>query len=349
MDTVKRITSLLLFAVTTLLLAACGGGGGGDGSGDVTVPTAPATGVSITADNVELISAEVLGTADILEEFRVSSDLLSGVQVDAAGSDFNFPDFFVQQLQRLPALAISSNDVSVAGVIVPQTTEFCDFNNGTTTISGEVSDPNALTVGDEITIQFDNCELEGDVLNGTITMTITGLSPDFDFVPPYTLGVNIVLSVFSINDGVLVVSADGDMSMVLTENLNGDEILELSGNSLTAWSGSEVETLTNYHYDVTSNMGTGAYSIDLNGTLASTVIGGSVIFESTQTFTGNEFVGDGNPVAGILWITTSIDASQAMLTAQDDGVAVWIEVDPDGDDIYEEPIMTTWSMLEDLL
>lgn len=353
MKSVKCITAILFFAITTLLLAACGGGGGGDGGdGSTAVPTAPAAGVSITVDNAELVSAEVLGTVDVVEGFTSGVDFLPAVQVDVAGSDFNYPDFFVQQLQRLPALASQANNGSVSGVIIPPDTQACDANQGTITISGEVDVyfPDYIpAVGDQITIKFIDCELEGIVFNGTLSMTITELVGDFLSGPPpdTTLGVDVVLTVFSVDDGSQVFSADGDISMQLKENEIGDENIVLSGNSLTAWGAGEVETLTKYQYGLTWELD-GDYSIDLEGTLASTVIDGSVSFKSMETFTGNDFLADGNPIAGILQIWTSIDASQARLTAQDDGMEVWIEVDADGDDIYEDTIMTTWTDLESL-
>ena len=118
MKSVKCITAILFYAITTLLLVACGGGGSGDDR--TAVPNAPAAGVSITADNAELISAAVLGTADIVEGFTLVADVLPAVQVDTTGSDFNYPDFFVQQLQRLQALDMSSFSDSVSGKSGPR-------------------------------------------------------------------------------------------------------------------------------------------------------------------------------------------------------------------------------------
>jgi len=344
MKSAKFTTVTLFFAIMALLLAACGGGGGG-GDDSTAVPTAPAAGVSITADNAPLISAEVLRSVDIIQGFQVVGDVLPAVQVNPAGTEFNYSDFFVQQLKRLPALALSSSDVSVTGITIDPTREDCDF--GTMTTSGEVTDLNVLTVGDVITIKFNRCELDGIILNGTMSMTITGLSDNFDFTPPYALGVDVVLTVFSVEAGGQSASADGDMSMLLTENANGDETLGLTGNSLTAWGGGKVETLTNYHYDL-SWEAVGFYSFELQGTLASTVIGGSVSFSSTTPFTGNEIEFDGNPTSGVLWITTSADASQALFSAQFNGIDVFIEVDADGDGNYETLIPITWVELEAL-
>jgi hypothetical protein len=351
----------LFFAITTLLLAACGGGGSGDE--DFRVPTAPAAGVSITADNAELISADVLGTVEIISGFSSIGDLLPepvpGVQVDVTGSEFSYPDFFVQQLQRLPAALDSQSGASnVSGVTISPIIQPCE--SGSTTISGDVDVfyPDWIpAVGDLITIRFNDCEEAGIVLNGKMSMTITELSPGFDFTPPYTLGLDVVLTLFSVEavGGGEVAWTDGDMSMRLSEDGFGYEALEFWGNSITAWSGSEVETLTDYQffYDENSALPQPAYSYELEkGKLASTIIGGAVSFQMTKPGTMDqsvpfEGVDAGDPAAGELWITTAADTSMAHVTALPNSIDVSIDVYLD--DVIVENIMTTWDYLWSLL
>jgi hypothetical protein len=195
MNSFKRNMSILFFATLSQLLAACGGGGSSDAG--IAVPTAPATPASISAANAELVSADVLGTVGIIEGFMLVGDLLPAVQVDTAGTEFSYPGFFVQQLRRLPEMDMSSNDIIVTGAVIPPAREPCDNAGGTMTISGDVAVvipewiPN---VDDQITIKYEDCELAGIVLNGTMSMIITDLEGDFvNEIPPYTLGVNRVL------------------------------------------------------------------------------------------------------------------------------------------------------------
>jgi len=357
MNSVKRIMSILCFATMTLLLVACGGSGGGSDVG-IAIPAAPTAPVSINAANAELISADVLGTVGIIQGFMLVGDVLPAVQVDTPGSEFSYPDFFVQQLRRLPDMDMSSNDTIVTGAFIPPTTEPCDNVGGTQTISGDVAVviPEWIpTVGDQITIKYENCELAGIVLNGTMSMTITDLQGDFvNNNPPYTLGVDVVLTVLSVEAGGEVAYADGDMSMLMTVDEFGFETLEFMGNSLTAWGGGEVETLTDYWYYTTLTADR-TYTYKLEGKLASTVIGGSVSFQMIKPgsadfpvpFTGND---DFYPREGELWITTTADASGAHVVAQLDSFTVQIDVYSDViNDMIVANITTDWPALEDCM
>jgi hypothetical protein len=60
-----------------------------------------------------------------------------------------------------------------------------------------------------------------------------------------------------------------------------------------------------------------------------------VTFATTTLFTGKENVAGGEPTAGELHITNSIDNSQALLIAREDGTGLEIKVDADGDGDYE--------------
>jgi hypothetical protein len=106
-----------------------------------------------------------------------------------------------------------------------------------------------------------------------------------------------------------------------------------------------IETLTNYEFVIASNYISGDISYDLRGTMESTLIDGSVSFDSTTVFAGNVNISD-NPTSGVLLLTTSIDNSKAILTVQNDGLNVLIEVDANGDDIYEISYTRLWSELE---
>jgi len=359
MNSCKRIMSILYLVMTALLLPACGGSGGGSDAG-IAIPTAPATPVSINAANAELVSADVLGTVGIIQGFMLVGDMLPAVQVDTAGIEFSYPDFFVQQLRRLPEMDISTNDIIVTGTVIPPTREPCDNPGGTMTLSGDLTlvypgpewDP---AVGDQITIQYENCELAGIVLNGTISMTLTTVVGDvINEQPPYpiTLGLDVVLTVFSVESAGQVAYANGDMSMLMNQVELGYATLELRGNSLTAWGDGEVETLTDYRYffDENSSLPEPVYSFELQqGTLASSLIGGAVSFQMTRPgaidppvpFLG---VDAGDPYEGEVWVTTSADTTMTHVTALANSVDVKIDVWLDN--VIVSNIMTTWDHME---
>ncbi len=336
----RSYLSILSVVLTVLLFTACGGG---DDSSDVTDTT---TGVSITPTNAEKITAKAVSSVDTVEGSTTAADFVMGVSISLPDSGFTYPELVLRQLERLPTLASQSDTGSVTGVVATETTECLD--GGSVTVSVDVSDLNVLTVGDTITVTYNNCVESGIVLNGGMSITITEVTGTLDGTPPYALGFKVIFTSLSMDDGSLVVTSDGDITMRLSDDGTGNVGMVLSGNSFTTSAAGVVESLTNYRYDFVMNEISGAYSLDMQGTIESTEIGGSVSFVTLTTFTGNDFGVTDNPTAGVLLITTSIDNSQARITAQPDGIYVQIEVDADGDDLYETIIMTTWTELENL-
>jgi len=337
---------LIAFIITTafVLTASCSSGGGG-GGGDL---DPPATGVSINEANAIAVAATAVNSVDTALGVSIGTKFVTGVMVNPSSNEFNYPEFIVSLLNELGNSSGQPNNGGVTGVVIPATTYPCTDlggTSGTYTESGNISSPPDLNAGDTISVTFTNCVIYGVTLNGTMGMTITQITPLFTGIPPFTLGINVVLTGFSVNDAGLVITANGDMSILLDEDGLNNHSMELSGNSLTATAAGDTEILSNYLFDLSGNDISGDYSIDLQGTIASTVIGGSVTFVTTTTFTGNDFVGTTEPTAGVLWITTSIDNSQEWLIAQPDGINVQIDVDEDGDNIVDATIMTTWTAL----
>lgn len=216
---------------------------------------------------------------------------------------------------------------------------------GDVTITGSISNPPA--VGDTIRVTFNNCQEFGEITDGSMSITITQVSPNFDGTPPYTLNVDVVINNLSTQDINLGLTAitNGDMSIHLSETLAGDISVAILGNSLSLQFDSDYMTLSNFMITSITNGLTGDYSFEVDGTIDSNLIGGSVSFDTTSLFAGNINVGAGDPTAGVLHVTTSIDNSQALLTAQPDGINIQIEVDADGDGAYESTVWTTWADL----
>jgi hypothetical protein len=208
---------------------------------------------------------------------------------------------------------------------------------GTITTVGSIDPPE---VDKTIIVTFNNCQefLDGSLVitNGTTTVTIKAVSADFDVEnPPYSLSVEILIDLSEeIDDLGLFATITGDMTITISEDDAGELRVKIEGDSLTTqWDG-EVETLSDFLFETADNWITGDFSKDLNGTIDSTLLGGSVTFATTTLFTGNENDGS-EPTAGVLHITNSIDNSQALLVAREDGTGLEIKVDADGDGDYE--------------
>jgi hypothetical protein len=338
MYSVKQFPATPALMATVLIVSACGGGGGGDST---TVPTA---GVSITTSNAKPVSAAALNTVSTVESANLGTGVLTGVSVQTAGSDFNYPDLIVQQLKQV----LSQNSLlgTVAtGVDISET--YSCAQSGSYRVTGSLSNPGTITVGDTLTVAFTSCSDGEVVLGGSMSYTITQVSAEFDGYPPYTLGVDVDYHNFSVRVGGTTTTTSGDISLLLEEDSSGNTNLQHFGNSLTNTLEGHTHKLTNYAYDFQYDS-SGTYSISLQGTLASTKINGSVSYTTITPFTGNDFGVTVNPTAGELHITTSADDSQAWIIALSDGVNVQIDIDTDGDNLVDDTVITTWTELENL-
>ena len=338
----KKMSIAIVSILMAGLLAACGGGGGG---GDDAAPP-PASGVSITTENAEVVSAEVTNSIDAVEGASSGSAIITGVSITANSDGFSYRDFVLSQLDQFAVVRQQQLSSGVVGVVIPAETVPCS-DGGSITISGEVADPNldTFSAGDTLSAIFDNCSEEGILISGSFELTI---NVAFDGTPPFNLDVSIRMTGFSVTDPDINFSSDGDMRLVLTEDGIGNFGATFSGNSLTINEGGETVTLSTYNYVLTGNDSSGGYTVDIAGTIDSTILGGSVTFTTVQPFTGNDFNGTGDSTQGVLLMTSNFDGSQARLTAQPDGVNVMIEVDADGDGVFEETVMTTWDDLDSL-
>ena len=338
----KEMRIAIVSMLTAGLLAACGGGGGG---GDDAAPP-PATGVSITTENAEVVSAEVTNSVDAVEGASGGSAIITGVSITATSDGFSYRDFVLAQLDKFSVVRQQQLSSGVVGVVIPAETVPCS-GGGTITISGNVADPNldTFSAGDTLSIVFDNCSEAGSLISGSFEMTINA---PFDGTPPFNLDVSVRMTGFSVTDPEINLSSDGDMRLVLTEDGAGNFGATFSGNSLTVNEGGETVTLSNYNYVLTGNDLSGDYSVDIAGTIDSTILGGPVTFVTEQPFIGNDFNDTDEPTEGVLLMTSNFDGSQAKLTAQPDGINVMIEVDADGDGVFEEIVMTTWDNLDSL-
>jgi hypothetical protein len=227
-------------------------------------------------------------------------------------------------------------------------TDHACVDGGDVTTAGTISDPPA--VSDTMTVTYNNCQEFGVITNGTVTITITQISGNPGGGPPYSATIHIVyndLSSEDVNLG-LVSTSSADMAISISEDLAGNFSIMIQGDSLTQQWDNEVETLSDFLIESTYNQNTFDFSLDLNGDLDSTLIGFPVSFNTTTLFTGNDNGVTDNPTAGVLHITTSIDNSQALLTALADGVSLEISVDADGDGNYEYVDSISWADLDNL-
>jgi hypothetical protein len=360
----KAIHSILAGLLTGVLLSACGGGGSGGGGGTISgnsgLGTTVTAGVSIAVANAPNVGAAVLnGLAAVSGSSNGGASappLITGVNVNSSGGRFSLPTLLLDRLARVSDLQNAPNQTGIIGAGVGL--NIACTNSGSATVSGVIADPNFMTlaVGDTLSVSFFLCDEIGVKLDGDLDLEVTAIQGGgpFDGTAPFSVTLDVVFSALRALDGSDYNYTDGDMQLMLSDDGAGNIDAMMTGSSLDTSYNDHDQRLTTYTFDVSGNddpssVNYGNYSIDLDGTLESRDIDGTVTFMTVTSFTGNEFLGNGDPTAGELLITSDLDVSQERLIAQLDGVNVEFQVDVNGDDVFETTgIFRTWAQLEAL-
>ena len=217
--------------------------------------------------------------------------------------------------------------------------------DGTIDISGDIQDPIAtaagiLTPGDSFSVEYVGCDDgAGEVLDGRIDMVVGKPFVGDIISGAYELTMNIEVTNFQVRTDTDVVTSNGDTSTTLDTLAAPYVEASVGGNSITIDANGGSETLIAYSASQTfdGRVAPAPYTMAAAGTLNSTRIGGVINYSTLVTFAG---VDTGYPTAGVLFVEGN--GSAARLVAQPNGIDVVIEVDADGDGVFEDRIATTW-------
>ena len=233
--------------------------------------------------------------------------------------------------------------VTASQVPLPDLISDCD-GGGTVTNSGDIADQVTFTLspGDFFAVVFDMCnDGLGTVTDGRLDYVIDAFNGDLLFSGLYELTMTMTLGNFQVATAADVLTSNGDVTVTLN-TINAPAVsASVSGNSLTVDGNASSETQSNFSSVQTldASVSPSPFSMTASGTLDSTELSGAVNYSTPTPLQG--FDSD-YPSSGQFLVTG--ENSSALLTAEGD--TVLIEIDADGDGIYEETINTTWAELE---
>lgn len=215
-------------------------------------------------------------------------------------------------------------------------------NAGTVDVTAVLANPNTLTVGDQITAIYDNCDdNEGYVISGEVDLTVAAVQGDIN-TDVFLLGFDVVLSDVAITEGTETVTANGDFTLTL-DSLNFPVIaLSLAGSELQFGAAGEVITLTDFDHflEVDAGVFPDTKLAEILGRLDSQTLGGTVDYE---TIVPLQAIGDDDPYTGELLITGADDSTVRVVII--DSANVTLEIDANGDGVVDEYVDTTWAAL----
>lgn len=312
-----------------LTIAACGGGGDDVFGGD-----------QQALPSFKIDSTNAVATARVSYEAAVDSGNLVSLG-GAVGLSAGAPDGFAVATQLSDPSSIVQNIISMIPFGPDVYPCGPDPSNGTMKISGDIAVPGTLTVGDTFLIEYDQCdEGFGEVIDGVIDLTVADFAGELGNYS-YLLAMDAVVTDLQVTTEADTVTGNGDATITLDTLLTPYIEAGVSGTQITMDSNTTSETLSNYSSNQTydGNQDPAEYTLAAAGTLNSTQLTGAVRYA-----TGPDFVGFGEsyPQQGALTVTG--EASAARLVAVD-AENVRIDVDANGDGVFEESIEMLWSEL----
>ena len=314
-----------------LVVVGCGDSGFNGNSDDNDGGVGPNTGTNITSANAVTV---LKVSYEAAQSSAGLGDLSGETGIIAAA-----PNNLAKGGGRLFASAGSM--VTTSQVPLPDQISNCD-GGGTVTISADIADlfTPTLSPNDFFAVVFDMCNDNlGSVTDGRIDYVIDAFNGDF-LGGFYDLTMTLTLGNFQVATAADVLTSNGDATVTLN-TINAPAVsASVSGISFTVDANASSETQTNFSSAQTLDAGVSSspYTMTSSGTLDSTQLSGVVSYSTPTMFQG--FDSD-YPISGQFLVTGS--SSSARLTAE--GVNVLIEIDADGDGIYEEMINTTWAEL----
>jgi len=315
---------LLPFA---LLLSACGGGS----STPVTIQPPPPAAGTLVISTANAKPAVRTAYASTLQSMGTGGLVTGAGLVAVSGSD-------LQKLQlenRLPDLLTRALQKDPLG---PDVTD-CEAG-GTTTMTGEVANPQLLTPGDQINVESMDCDNGlGAVTNGRMELTV--ISFDIDLATfGFLLEMSVQLVDFEIATAVDTILSNGDSTVTIDLTGTPLAVTSITGNSLTVQSNSQTETTSNFSsmQTVDTSVMPEPYTLISSGTINSTLLGGVVTYSTPVTFQG---MGTDNPFAGEFLVTGANGATIRLIAL--DSTNVRIDTDTNGDGVIDFMENTTWA------
>lgn len=331
-NTPITLLKCLLLLLGSAAITACGGGSGSGSNNPPEQQDGNQSGrVSITPDNaVEVV--DTVMSQDALESTDIATQRGLNILAGSGGQAG------VQQLVSA-ALAPSLNKLQNVLINSAQTDidiqEDCLFS-GFVHVSGIISDA-GIAVGDQLSVDFENCMDGSAQIDGSITITFTDVSDNFMESGESSFSVSITFAALSVVAEEEFASIDGGASLTHTAS-EGATLLSINGTSLAVTSSAGSVIMTNFEISEYTDLADEVFSFTLSGTVASEDLAGSVTVDTQAAFV-QRFT-DSYPHQGMLLIEGA-SGSSVLFTVLDNA-NVRFEVDANGDGTADETITTTW-------
>ena len=313
------------------------------------------------------------GSAEIAEAFTVTLSNVSGATL---GANTSTTVNIINELAALPITDGNAQEVSVAVleaiVATVDVTNFLDViglpaivgmkpavarapgkdiftsivscDTGEATVTWNDADNNlVISTGDTFDIVFAMCFFADaeTTFDGPTSLTNVVVTGDpINQIAPWGLVLTFSFDSLSGTDDAGTAVIDGGLDLNVSSDDNVVVNLSIATDSLTAEQSGISATLSNFLLAETVDLNALSRVLSANGIFTSTLLEGSVTFETLQDFI---VLGDDNPSAGQLLIS---DSTSSVLITVLDNINVQLEIDIDLDGMIDRTIVVTWTELD---
>jgi uncharacterized protein YaiE (UPF0345 family) len=295
--------------------------------------------VQITAGNYALVAQESVGAAMSVTDAAL---LLPGAQVSR---DHVALDFARAQIPKLQAWMASAPRL-VTGAAQTERVP-CDSGSMDVTVN-DANNNNRFDAGDSFSISAHACMFAGATLSGAMAFTVNAISGDLN-TDVYNLNMSMTLTNMVANDATGSVTTNASMSASASSTGPDATTFSIITSSYTTVSTRAGVTYTRSLTDFTATQTTTptqtGYSVSklANGTLSSSGLGNkSVVFATLAPFARSDR--QNFPTSGQA-TGTGAGGGKIRVTAQNNGSTVLVELDADGNGIYEASQTKSWAEL----
>jgi len=293
-------------------------------------------------------TVNIVNTATTLPITDGNAQHITSTVLEAVTSTVEFID--ILDIVGLPVMASATPAPAQSAVVMGVSTNVIACDTGEASVTWDDADNNlVISTGDTFDVVFADCfvaDIETQ-FNGPVSLTNLVVTGDpFNQIAPWSLVLTIDFDALFVFDSAHFAGITGDLDLDLSSEDNVVVDLSIATASLSATlpiifsSEAETETLSDYVLDETLDLNALMQVASTSGTFASTLLEGTVTFETLQDFV---IMLDDNPSAGQLFIS---DNSSSVLVTVLDNINVQLDIDVDLDGMIDRTIVVTWAELD---
>jgi hypothetical protein len=276
---------------------------------------------------------------------------ITSTVLEAVTSTVDFVD--ILDIVGLPVTASATPAPAQSAVVMGISTEVIACDDGEVSVAWDDADNDlVISTGDTFDVEFTDCWL-ADIetwVDGPMSLTNLVVTGDpFNQIAPWSLGLTMDIDALHGMGLTGFAAITGSLDLDLSSEDNVVVDLSITTVSLSAIlprgivqpvPETETETLSDYVLDETLDLNALTQVASTSGSFASTLLEGTVTFETLQDFV---IMLDDNPSAGQLLIS---DSSSSVLVTVLDNINVQLEIDIDLDGMIDRTIVVTWTELD---